>query len=354
MGAGGGALSRTLTYRDAGVDPQAAEAVLHRLAIRVRGTFTPHVVGGWGLFGGMVAVPALREPVLVASVDGVGTKTLVARRPEDFRVLGHDVVAHGLNDVAAHGARPLFFLDYVAAARLQQDVLGAILEGVVDACTRYGVALVGGETAQMPGVYVEGAWDVVGCAVGVAERHALVDGSRVRPGDVLLGLAAEGLHTNGYSLARAVLVRQPGDLDRYEPELGCTRGEALLRPHRCYAPSVLRLLDVLGDSVTALAHVTGGGIPGNLVRVLPEGCGAEVRVSWPVPPVFRLIARRGPVDPEEMFRVFNMGVGLVVVVRPESAAAAEQTLGGCGERVYRMGEVTQGPRGVRVLVEGAL
>ncbi|MFN3369893.1 MAG: AIR synthase related protein, partial [Thermus sp.] len=166
----------------------------------------------------------------------MGTKTLLARGPSDFRTLGHDVVAHGLNDVAVHGASPLFFLDYVAAGRLRPEALEAVLEGVVDACARYGVALVGGETAEMPGVYADGAWDVVGCAVGVAEAADLVDGSRVRPGDVLLGLASEGLHTNGYSLARAVLVREPGDLDRYEPDLGCTRGDALLRPHRCYAP----------------------------------------------------------------------------------------------------------------------
>lgn len=333
------------------MDPEAAEAVLRWLTPRMQSTFTPHVVGGPGLFGGMVRVPGGGEPVLVASVDGVGTKTLLARRPEDFRTLGHDVVAHGLNDVAVHGARPLFFLDYVAAGRLRPEALQAVLEGVLDACARYGVALVGGETAEMPGVYAEGAWDVVGCAVGVVEAADLVDGSSVRPGDVLLGLASDGLHTNGYSLARAVLVREVGDLDRYEPDLGCTRADALLRPHRCYAASLLRLLEEVGGQVTAMAHVTGGGIPGNLARVLPEGCGAEVRVTWEVPAVFRLVAREGPVDEREMFRVFNMGVGLVVVVRPEAAARAEEVLRACGETVYRAGEVVEGPRNVRVVVE---
>ncbi len=315
-------MRRTLTYRDVGVDTEATQAVLEGLADRVRSTFTQHVAGPWGLFGGMVRVPPLREPVLVASVDGVGTKALLARRPEDFRTLGHDVVAHGLNDVACHGARPLFFLDYVAASQLEPQSLQAVLEGVVDACTRYGVALVGGETAQMPGVYAEGAWDVVGCAVGVAEAWELVDGRT--------------------------------DLDLYEPDLGCTRGEELLRPHRCYAGSVLRLLDQVRDGVTALAHVTGGGIPGNLVRVLPEGCTAQVRVTWPVPPVFRLLAQRGPVEEAEMFRVFNMGIGLVVVARPEHAARVEEVLRGCGEQVYRLGEVVEGTRDVRVVLEEPL
>jgi phosphoribosylformylglycinamidine cyclo-ligase len=335
------------------VDEQTTHGVLRRLAPRVQATFTPHVVGGWGLFGGMVQVPALQAPVLVASVDGVGTKVLLARRPEEFRTVGHDVVAHGLNDVAVHGARPLFFLDYVASGRLQPHALEAVLEGVADACARYGVALVGGETAEMPGVYAEGAWDVVGCTVGVAERAALVDGSRVQPGDVLLGLAADGLHTNGYTLARAVLVREPKDLDRYEPELRCTRAEALLRPHRCYAPSLLQLVGEVGGEVTAMAHVTGGGIPGNLVRVLPEGCAAEVRVRWEVPAVFRLIARLGPVDEGEMFRVFNMGLGAVVVVRPDASARAAELLRGCGEEVYALGEVVAGPRDVRLVVEDA-
>ena len=347
-------MRRTLTYRDVGVDAEATQAVLDRLADRVRSTFTQYVAGPWGLFGGMVRVPALREPVLVASVDGVGTKALLARRPEDFRTLGHDVVAHGLNDVACHGARPLFFLDYVAAARLDPQSLQAVLEGVVDACTRYGVALVGGETAQMPGVYAEGAWDVVGCAVGVAEARELVDGRAVRPGDVLLGLASHGLHTNGYTLARAVLVRARTDLDLYEPDLGCTRGEELLRPHRCYATSVLRLLDQVREGVTGLAHVTGGGIPGNLVRVLPDGCAAQIRVTWPVPAVFRLLARRGPVEEAEMFRVFNMGIGLVVVARPEHAARVEEVLRGCGEVVYRLGDVVEGTRDVQVVLEEPL
>ncbi|MCS7234946.1 MAG: phosphoribosylformylglycinamidine cyclo-ligase [Armatimonadetes bacterium] len=332
------------------MDPVATEAVLQRVAPKVRATFTPEVVGRWGLFGGMVRVPPLQTPVLVTSVDGVGTKTLLARRPEEFRILGHDAVAHGLNDVAVHGARPLVFLDYVAASRLQPEALEAVVEGVADACARYGVALVGGETAEMPGVYAEGAWDVVGCTVGVVEAARVVDGSRVRPGDVLLGLASDGLHTNGYSLARRVLVQQPGDLDRYEPELGCTRGEALLRPHRCYAHSLLRLAEELAGQVTAMAHITGGGIPGNLVRVLPDGCRAEVHVRWEVPAVFRLVARKGPVDDEEMFRVFNMGVGTVVAVRPEAADRAEEVLRSCGETVYRVGEVTQGPRGVSVVV----
>ncbi len=335
------------------MDERATCEVLRRVSPRVQATFTPHVVGGLGLFAGMVRVPPLEAPVLVASVDGVGTKVLLARRPEEFRTVGHDVVAHGLNDVTVHGARPLFFLDYVASARLDPHVLEEVLVGVADACARYGVALVGGETAEMPGVYAEGAWDLVGCVVGVAERSTLVDGSRVQPGDVLLGLSSDGLHTNGYTLARAVLVQQLEDLDRYEPELGCTRAQALLRPHRCYAASLLRLVDELKDGVTAMAHITGGGIPGNLVRVLPEGCAAQVHVTWEVPAVFRMIARLGPVHEQEMFRVFNMGVGVVVVVRREYASPAQELLQACGERVQWLGEVVEGSRDVRLVLEGS-
>ncbi|MDR5709205.1 MAG: phosphoribosylformylglycinamidine cyclo-ligase [Armatimonadota bacterium] len=342
---------KPLTYRDAGVDPEAKEALLLRLSERIRSTFTPAVLDRVGLFGGFVRLPAGEDLILVATVDGVGTKTEVANLVGDYRVVGHDVVAHNLNDLACHGARPLLFLDYFASGRWRPEVLEEVLTGVVEACSTYGVALLGGETAQMPDVYREEAFEVVGCAVGVVARTGIVDGSRIRPGDVLVGLASTGLHTNGYSLARRVLLRRPRDVHRYEPELGGTRGEALLRPHRCYAPNLLRLLEAFPGQVTGIAHITGGGIAGNLVRLLPQGCTARVRFCWPVPPIFRLIAREGLVEEEEMFRVFNMGIGMVVCVRPHHAAEISAFLRACGEEVWGIGEVVAGERQVEIVPE---
>ncbi|MCS7171804.1 MAG: phosphoribosylformylglycinamidine cyclo-ligase [Armatimonadetes bacterium] len=340
---------KPVTYRDTGVHTEAKEALLQRLWERIRSTFTPPVLDRVGLFAGFVRLPAGEDLILVATVDGVGTKTEVANLMGDHRVVGHDVVAHNLNDLACHGARPLLFLDYFASGRWMPEVLEAVLTGIVEACAAYGVALLGGETAQMPDVYREGAYEVVGCGVGVVARTGMVDGSGIRPGDVLVGLASTGLHTNGYSLARRVLLRRPRDIHRYEPELGCTRGEALLRPHRCYAPSVLPLLEAFSDRVTGMAHITGGGIVGNLVRILPEGCTARVRVCWPVPPIFQLIAREGSVEQEEMFRVFNMGIGMVACVRPDAAEEVSAFLKARGEEVWVIGEVVAGERQVEIL-----
>ncbi len=339
---------KPLTYRDAGVDPQAKDALLERLRERIRSTFTREVLDRIGLFGGFVRLPGSKGLVLVATVDGVGTKTEVANLVGDHRVIGHDVVAHGLNDLVCHGARPLCFLDYFAAGRLEPEVAGAVLSGIAEACATYGVPLVGGETAQMPDVYREDAYEVVGCALGVVAQDRIIDGSRIRPGDVVVGLASTGLHTNGYSLARRVLLRRPEDVHRYEPELGCTLGEALLQPHRCYAPNLLSLLEAFPEAVTGIAHVTGGGIAANLLRILPEGCRARIRVCWPVPVLFRLIAREGPVEWEEMFRVFNMGIGMVLCVRPETVEGVSAFLAARGEAVYVIGEVAAGTREVRI------
>lgn len=344
---------RGLTYRAVGVDTQAEDALLGRLRDQIRSTHGPEVLGGVGLFAGLAYFPSLEDAVLVASVDGVGTKTEVARWVGQHRVIGHDVVAHGLNDIAVHGARPLLFLDAFSASAWMPEVFEEVLCGITEACRAYGVALVGGETAQMPDVYREGAYDVVGCAVGVVTRKRLVDGSRIRPGDVLVGLASEGLHTNGYTLARRALMRHPEDVHRYEPELGTTRGEALLRPHRCYAPVLLRLVDAVPEGVTGMAHITGGGLPGNVVRILPEGCAARVEGTWPLPPIFRLIAREGPVSWEEMYRVFNMGIGLVVVVRPKRVDEVVAFLRSSGEQATVIGEVVRGPRTVHLTVPEA-
>ncbi|MDR7415549.1 MAG: phosphoribosylformylglycinamidine cyclo-ligase [Armatimonadota bacterium] len=343
---------RPIGYRDVGVNVEAKEALLQRLRERIRSTFTPAVLDRVGLFSGFIRLPAEEDLILAATVDGVGTKTEVANLVGDHRVIGHDVVAHNLNDLACHGARPLLFLDYFASGRWRPEVLEAVLEGMAEACSAYGVALLGGEVAQMPDVYREDAYEVVGCAVGVVAPARMVDGSGIRPRDVLVGLGSTGLHTNGYSLARRVLLRRPEDVHRYEPELGCTRGEALLRPHRCYAQTLLALLAAFPEAVTGIAHVTGGGIRGNLVRILPAGCRARVEVCWPIPPVFRLIAREGPVEQEEMFRVFNMGVGMILCVRPDAAGEISAFLRAHGEKVWVIGEIAAGERAVEIRTEG--
>jgi phosphoribosylformylglycinamidine cyclo-ligase len=279
----------------------------------------------------------MAEPVLVASTDGVGTKTKVAARLGRWDTIGHDLVNHCVNDILAQGARPLFMLDYVAAARLEPEQIATIVAGVAAACRAAGCALIGGETAQMPGVYEAGEIDLVGTIVGVVDRAQIVDGARIRPGDAILGLPSNGLHTNGYTLARQAL----NDLDWSAPlpELGCSPGEALLAPHRSYLESIERLR-AAGISPRGLAHITGGGFAENLPRILPAGCGAILRRgAWPEPPIFGLIQQRGEVEPAEMFDVFNMGLGMLVVVATEDAAHAQSAL---SEEAYLVGEVVRG------------
>jgi phosphoribosylformylglycinamidine cyclo-ligase len=340
------------TYRGAGVDIDAKAEMLARVRARVRSTFTPAVLGDIGHFAGLVRVPGMREPVLVSSIDGVGTKTKVASLLGRHAVIGHDAVAHALNDVAVQGATPLLFLDYVGASRLDADVFEQLVAGMTDACRAYGVALIGGETAEMPGVYAEGEYDAVGCAVGVVERERIVDGTGVQPDDIVVGLASDGLHTNGYTLARAVLLRDPSDAARFEPTLGETRGDALLRPHRCYAPLLLDAIERLnGDrnrpQLVGAAHITGGGIGGNLVRVLPAGCRAEIdTASWEWPALFGLLQRTGGIAQDEIFRAFNMGVGMCAVLRPSAVGAFLEIAAAHGDRATPIGRIVNGERGV--------
>ncbi len=345
--------TRSLTYRRAGVDRDAKEAVLAGLRDRIRSTFREGVLGAGGEFGGLFRLARYRDPVLVSSIDGVGTKTRVAAALGRWRVVGADIVAHGADDVLCHGAAPLFMLDYVAASSLDPRATAEVIAGIADACREQEIALLGGETAEMPGVYARGELDVVGCTVGVVERERLLTGDAVRPGDRIVGLASDGLHTNGYSLASAVLCgRARGDALRRALEarpagLGERLGDALLRPHRAYARAVLGLRERV--EVHGIAHVTGGGIPGNLVRVLPEGCRARLdRSRWPVPPLCRLIQRRGRVTDGEMFRTFNMGLGLLLVVPAGQADAAAVLLERSGERAWVVGEIASGPRGVEI------
>lgn len=310
-------------YERAGVDLRAAERTTDLIRLAVEATYTSGVIRGIGAFGGLFELPRdMDRPVLVASTDGVGTKTVLANRyrHEDgvLEGIGHDLVNHCVNDVLVQGATPLFFLDYVASAELEPETTAALVTGVAGACREAGMALLGGETAEMPGVYAPGEFDLAGTIVGVVERGAIIDGSTVQPGDSLLALPSGGLQTNGFSLARRAL---EGRLEDEMPD-GTPVWRALLAEHRSFLPSVRPLLDA--RLVKAMAHVTGGGLPGNLPRTLPSGLGAEVRRgTWDEPPVFGLIQRHGEVSDAEMFEVFNMGIGFVVTV---SAADIERAL----------------------------
>lgn len=334
---------RSSAYAAAGVDLGAADEALERIRADVESTYTPQVLRGLGSFGGLFALPRdVADPVLVASTDGVGTKTRLGVALGRVRGLGSDLVNHCINDILVQGARPLFFLDYVASARLDVSVVAEVVGGIADACREAGVALIGGETAEMPGVYAAGEIDVVGTIVGIVARDAVIDGREVREGDTLLGLGSGGLQTNGFSLARSVASgREHEPVDARDPD-GPTLGDALLAPHRSFLAAVRPLIDA--DLVRALAHVTGGGIPGNLPRVLPSGLGAEiVDGSWPRPIVFDRLQALGEIAESEMRTVFNLGVGMIVVARPDDV---ERVRSVCPEPLHDIGRVVA-ERGVR-------
>jgi len=332
-----------MDYRDAGVDITAADAAKARIKVLARGTFNPAVLSEIGSFGGMFRPDLARfeEPVLVASTDGVGTKIRVAIAAGIHDSVGYDLVAHCVNDILVQGAVPLFFLDYIALGRMDPARVESIVAGFARGCAEFGCPLIGGETAEMPGTYAADDYDLAGFIVGIVERKYALP-QQVRAGDVLLGLPSAGLHTNGYTLARKVLFETLGHrVDTLLPELGGTVGQALLAPHRGYLACLEPLLE--RRKIRALAHITGGGFPGNIPRVLPAGLGARVRKgSWEVPPLFRLIQRGGAVSEEEMFRTFNMGIGMVVVVAPEGLHEVEHSLERRGETSFVIGSVVEG------------
>jgi phosphoribosylformylglycinamidine cyclo-ligase len=332
-----------MDYREAGVDITAADAAKARIKGLARATFNASVLTEIGSFGGMFRpdLSRYREPVLVASTDGVGTKIKVAILAGVHDTVGYDLVAHCVNDILVQGAAPLFFLDYVALGRMDPWKVEQIVSGFSRACSEFGCPLIGGETAEMPGTYAVDDYDLAGFIVGVVEKQkALPRG--VREGDILLGLPSAGLHTNGYSLGRKVLLEALGHrVDTHLPELGTTVGRALLAPHRSYLAALEPLLE--RDKVRALAHITGGGFPGNIPRVLPEGLGARLRRgSWEVPPLFRLIQRGGGVSDGEMERTFNMGIGMIVVVSPSDLHEVEHSLERRGETSFVIGSVVAG------------
>jgi phosphoribosylformylglycinamidine cyclo-ligase len=332
-----------MDYREAGVDIAAADAAKERIKRIARGTFNAGVLSEIGSFGGMFRPDLSRyqEPVLVASTDGVGTKVQVAIAAGVHDTVGYDLVAHCVNDILVQGALPLFFLDYIALGMMDPARVEAIVAGVARGCAEFDCPLLGGETAEMPGTYAPGDYDLAGFIVGAVERSRAIP-SGVREGDILLGLPSAGLHTNGYSLARKVLFDRLGHgVGTTLPELGATVGEALLAPHRCYLAALEPLLE--RGKIRGLAHITGGGFGGNIPRVLPEGLGARVRRgSWPIPALFRIIQSGGGVSDEEMFRTFNMGVGMAVIVSPGDLHDVEHSLERRGEASFVMGSVVAG------------
>jgi phosphoribosylformylglycinamidine cyclo-ligase len=333
-------------YGAAGVRLDVADEAKRRIAELARGTRTALAVGQVGAFAGMVRVPpGLKSPVLVASTDGVGTKVLVAARAGIHDTVGEDLVNHCVNDILVHGARPIAFLDYIATGTLEPDVVTAIVEGVARGCRTHEMTLVGGETAQLPDLYQPGHYDVAGTIIGVVEEAAALHGDRVRPGDVLLGFASNGLHTNGYTLARQVVFdRLHLNPDDPFPDTGRTVAQVLLDVHRSYAPALVPVL----ERIHALAHVTGGGIAGNLARVIPDTCEAVVDAgSWQWPAVFRVLMRAGQVSLGEMRRVFNLGIGMIAVVPRDDVEVIHRTAERAHVPVSVIGEVVGGRGGAR-------
>jgi phosphoribosylformylglycinamidine cyclo-ligase len=334
-------------YREAGVDLAAAESVKRRIVTSIQSTRTALARGLVGAFGGMLRLPAdVPDPVLVMSTDGVGTKVLVAIAAGVHDTVGEDLVNHCVNDILVHAARPLAFLDYIAMAGMDQTTVAALVEGVARGCRSHGMTLVGGETAQLPDLYHPGHYDLAGTIVGVVAESKALHGDRVAPGDVLVGYAASGLHTNGYTLARRIVFHDLGlDVGAHVDALGTTAGEALLTVHRSY----WRALHPVLERVHALAHITGGGIPGNLSRSLPDGCGATVRWgSWEVPPVFSWLQDAGGVAPDEMDHVFNMGLGMIALAPDGAVPALAAAARAAGVDTWVVGDVTRGA-GVRML-----
>ena len=337
-----------VTYADAGVDISRANRTKQRIKYLAHKTFTRGVLSEIGGFGGLFAVDKTKytDPVLVSSVDGVGTKLKIAFEMDLHSTVGADLVTHCVNDIAVQGAAPLFFMDYLATGKLEPTIAEKVVEGIADACKHNGCALIGGETAEMPGFYPDGEYDLAGFIVGVVEREKIITGKDVQIGDIILGLPSNGLHTNGYSLARKLLF----EVARYSPETYVNEiknkvGNELMRTHKSYWPIVKKLID--GQCVAALAHITGGGITENLPRVLPRGTAAAIELgSWPVLPLFEHLQVLGKVEQDEMLRTFNMGLGMLLVVPSAKFKKAQSVLERVGEKAYTIGRIVKGERKV--------
>ncbi|MCK4671882.1 MAG: phosphoribosylformylglycinamidine cyclo-ligase [Candidatus Aegiribacteria sp.] len=331
-----------INYRDSGVDIKEGEKAVALMKENVRSTFTKEVLSDLGHFGGLFQAdfPDTENPVLVASTDGVGTKLKVASMTSKYDTVGQDLVNHCVNDILVQGARPLFFMDYIACGKLEASVITSIVSGLAVACRENGCALLGGETAEMPGFYSEGDYDVAGTIIGLVDKSMIIDGSTIRPGMTVIGLPSNGLHTNGYSLARKVLFEIAEMSSEDKPPLleGATIGEALLAVHKSYLNVIKPLLKE--RLIQGIAHITGGGIPGNLSRILPEGCGALIDEKWEIPRIFEIIRERGNIDRAEMRIAFNMGAGMLIVVKKSDSDRTLEILQESGELPFLAGEIT--------------
>lgn len=346
-------MEKKLTYRDAGVDIDAGNLSVKLIKDSVKATYRPEVLGDLGGFGGLFAMSTkYKEPVLVSGTDGVGTKLRLAFILDKHDTIGQDAVAMCVNDILVQGAEPLFFLDYLAVGKLEPEQVADVVKGVANACKESGCALIGGETAEMAGFYAEGEYDIAGFAVGAVEKSKIITSEKVKAGDVILGLPSSGVHSNGYSLVRKIVFDVKGfNGDEYIDELGKTIGEELLTPTRLYPKSCLPLIEKF--DIHGMVHVTGGGYYENIPRALPENMGAEIdATSWPVPPIFNLLKEWGNVDWHEMYRTFNMGIGMIIIASAEEAEKIKADLQARNEAVYEIGKVTQGSH--EVIVKGGV
>lgn len=346
-------MEKKLTYRDAGVDIDAGNLSVKLIKDSVKATYRPEVLGDLGGFGGLFAMSTkYKEPVLVSGTDGVGTKLRLAFILDKHDTIGQDAVAMCVNDILVQGAEPLFFLDYLAVGKLEPEQVADVVKGVANACKESGCALIGGETAEMAGFYAEGEYDIAGFAVGAVEKSKIITSEKVKAGDVILGLPSSGVHSNGYSLVRKIVIDVKGFKgDEYIDELGKTIGEELLTPTRLYPKSCLPLIEKF--DIHGMVHVTGGGYYENIPRALPENMGAEIdATSWPVPPIFNLLKEWGNVDWHEMYRTFNMGIGMIIIASADEAEKIKADLQARNEAVYEIGKVTQGSH--EVIVKGGV
>ncbi len=332
------------TYAKAGVNIDVAARVKELIGQHARSTLRPEVLSGVGFFGGLFEFKGYHQPVLVSSTDSVGTKLKIANALDKHDTIGIDIVNHCVNDILTSGAEPLFFLDYIGIGKLMQEKVGAIAQGLAQACREAGCALIGGETAEMPGLYAGEDYDLVGFIIGVVEKEKIIMGKTIVVGDTIIGLPSSGLHTNGYSLVRKLFGETPSALNTRYPELGRTLGEELLEPHRCYYHQLQPLLPI----IKGLAHITGGGLIGNVPRILPQGMAAQLRSrAWTIPPVFPLIEQRGNVDRNEMYRVFNMGIGMVLICSLQDVNRVTKAL----PEAKVVGEVVKQVGKVRVVID---
>lgn len=342
-------MSNKLTYKKAGVDIDEGERFVRLISPMLRKTFRPEVMTEIGSFSALfkLDMTKYKEPVLVSGTDGVGTKLKIAFMMDRHNTVGIDLVAMCVNDILTSGAEPLFFLDYLATGKLDPEKASKVIEGIVNGCKEAGCSLIGGETAEMPGFYPEGEYDLSGFAVGVVDKEKIINGSKIKEGDVIIGIASNGLHSNGYSLVRRLFFDlKKMNVDTYIPDLDTTLGEELLKPTRIYVKAFMALRDKL--EIKGMAHITGGGIPGNLPRILPEGIYANIRIgSWPLPKIFGLIEKIGNIPDEDMKKTFNMGLGYVIVVSKDKAEDAVTLLNEAGYMAFIIGNTEKGGRGVR-------